>query len=517
MGSLQDRSAQFFTGLWEDIGDVARVIIKPSKLKNKLSEFSQRRKDAKQEAKLNAQIRQHFIKACNLSNEQELSVSAHKIIEEYKSRNGVKGLWLKPYEVFSHLNLPTKILTGLGLFKGASYALAPALGAWSLALPLTVFLGSRVGLARRDGLNANQEAELSEKGIVTPFRVHVKEGETFYNNVNVSENFRTAFPIMHAPKPKWVSAIYLKDSRKFSKQEAIHAFEHELLLKANDREVIEQIKTVFPENEMAQNCAMLLSVLLSETDLEIIIETVQSYDSKLVSVDHELINDKPKQKFNFVGMIQDKMAGVEVPFSHVLVNALEPFAMRKPDDKGLSSLNSAVNIEDIEFLGHMLVRGIKVQTEQAKHIQDFQQKAKYNAIGLSGALELSLASLKFREMFSDIWDEREVREKLDYASVKDVVKNIDSWGSVALKLCTHDYTKTLQADEIMELARPENKHWAQAYHEIKTSASQIPDGMNHIELKALTQQYGNATLNMLQTGKVRPPELVSTETLSVKL
>ncbi|MEE3323674.1 MAG: hypothetical protein VX196_07050, partial [Pseudomonadota bacterium] len=81
MGTTQDNHKGFLRESMDDVKAVFSVLTSPARLKAKMAEFSQRRKDNKVAARLNGQIRQQFIAAYDASDKDEYSVKLNRMLE----------------------------------------------------------------------------------------------------------------------------------------------------------------------------------------------------------------------------------------------------------------------------------------------------------------------------------------------------------------------------------------------------------------------------------------------------
>jgi hypothetical protein len=494
MRSTSSSKAGFVSGLVEDVQAVAAVLSSPSRLRAKISEFSERRKDRKIEARLNGQIRKQFITAYEASDKDEFSVKTSRTIEDYKSRNGPKSWLLKPYEAFSHWNIPSKIVTGLGLFKGASYLLAPIIGAWSLAVPMTGMIVSRMALTYKDAKNLRQEQLLAKNDEVAPIRVCVTGGALIYNGINVSDNFKVAFPVQFTKTPTWLASDYLKDKQQFSKPQRQHGFVHELSLRPQGQKILDQIKTDFSADEDMQNMAALLVLLFPKQNTAERTALIKNYASQVVNTAQ---NDKKTGLKGFFA-ISAQAERADIAMHVAIVKAFEPFAKRNLQGQGLSRLANVMTKNDVEYLAHMLGRDMTLRTEQAELIQDsYRKAAKYKALNFTERVEIALYPKHTQTMLLDLWDDSKIRQKFGFGALKDIVQNYDGWGNTALKLNTHDYAQGLSAVQIMELAQTENAHWAQVYHELKTAPELDTAHLSHIALKNLTLQFGKSAKEKL--------------------
>lgn len=496
MGTTQDNHKGFLRESMDDVKAVFSVLTSPARLKAKMADFSQRRKDNKVAARLNGQIRKQFIAAYDASDKDEYSVKLNRMLDDYKARNGAKSWLLKPYEIFSHWNIPSKIIAGLGFFKGASYILTPVMGAWALTVPLGTMIASRMALTHKDASNLRQEQQMAEKGIVAPIRVSVKNGALLYNGVNVHDNFKVAFPVRFQATPEWITAEYLKEKQHFAKHKTEHAFTHELSLRPDGAEKLAAIMARFRNDKDAQNAAALLHIVMPDSEGDAINARVAANADKMINVPAE-------KKGGYLAQVFSKTSGAgdaytEISMNAALVKAFEPFAKRMPQDLGMKPLSGALTQDDTEYLAHMLSRNLCVGDKQASLIQTMYKKnATYQMLSFTQRVEVALFPENIQTMFMELWSERHLRDKFDFSSMREIILNFDDWGAVALKINAHDYAQDLTAAQIIELSQSDNAHWAKIYHDLKTDDAISTAHLTHSALKSLTQRFGQASKEQL--------------------
>lgn len=445
--------------------DIWHVVSSPKALKDKWVESAKFRKDRALEARLNKQIRSHFIEAFNKSAQGEMKVNDIRAMAQYKQRNtGFKAALLDSYEKFSFWNLPGKIATTIGFFKAASYGLAPVMGAWAIIVPLTSFIGLRMANVHRNTANEKQEKALAARGFAPPFRVSVKDQQVFLGQDNVTNDLKSAFAIQGTDTPEWIYADYNPQKSAFNKSRRIHGPEFEALRAGIEADAHDAIYKSLGKNPDALDTAFAFHVLFP--------------------------NDSTAQ-------IIDNVSATNTPLKDI-ASILNQFTAKNHSDKGLSSLSQKFERQNLDFLVQMTQLGHEFGRPQASLVKTQLSDARFrNHLNFTEIASISYWPEDMAASFTELWRDRLYRETFSFAQCKDILTHMDAWGRTALQITEKDYARHLKGAEIIELAQPENAYWAKAYHELRQNHPEQTAALSHDDCKALVQQYGLLAIQQL--------------------
>lgn len=502
--SVPDHARGHLRGMGEFARDAGRFLVSPSLWPEKIRSSMRQRRDAATGIALNRQIRRQFMEAFNRSAGNKMSVEVNEIMRQYNVRNTLFSALLRPYEIFSLWNAPSKIAAAAAFYKGVKIALWPVMGAWGLAVPMAAFVGSRMALIHRDSRNRQQEALLAREGLVIPCTFEVRDQKVFVAGHEIDRDFTAGFPVMHRPGHGWVVSRYDSEKKRLERTETIHAAGFEGLrtgrLSPDDVDVV---RNAFKKQEPMQNCAYVLSMLLPGLPVSDVVGQVNALAQERLEVPEPAPGKSGalKKFFNRAAGRTDRNTR-EISMPEAVVRAFGPFFLTGKNDTGLEPLAGKIDLENIRYLSELLAHGIALGRESASYAAQKMNDRRFSeTLSFREIAELSLWPQKTAAIFEDLWKDRDFRGRFGFPAMQDMIANIDTWGGVALNLARHDYTRSLSENQIIELSMPENAYWAKIYHAMRVSRASETAGLSHDDLKNRIRQMGLAVDYSLATGR----------------
>lgn len=473
-----------------DISGVAAFYLKnPAVFRGKWAVWKQTRKDAATQARLNRQIRKQFIRAFNASAARKMSVETNDAMRRYKFRNGFLSALLRPYEVFTFWNMPSRIATAAVCFKAARMLLYPAMGLWGVAVPLAGFIGARMASVYTKSENKRQEEALAREGFVVPCDFEVRQGQASVMGRDIAQGAPLGFPVMHTGTPEWVVSTYDSSRKSLTSPRTIHAAAFEALrggrLSVQD---IVQIDAAFPKQPALKNCACAFAVVFPARTTDELTAEVQQLSQTIVAM------PAPQGKKQGLSAAFNRAAKPmrDVTVAEASLQALEAFCLQGAETaSGLSILAGKATPDDIRYLVHLQSLGITFDAPQAKDAVRMLKDPRFaDELSFRRIADVALLPAAQASAFDDLWKDREYRTRFGYDLLREIVRNAEGWGGVALRLARHDYARSLSGEQLAELAQPENEHWAKVYHELRLSQPETMAGVCHDTMKEAVQAHG---------------------------
>lgn len=467
----------------------------PSQFRAQMEIWSQQRQDRTQQNRLNRQVRSQFAEAFNRSAKKDMTVGLHAALCRYKRRNIFFTACLRPYEAFSSLSFPLKIATAVGFSSSLRYLLWPVIGVWGIAAPIAAFIVSRMGTIYKNSENRRQEEDFAKLGLVIPCTFTVAAQKTTVTGRLMDDGFMIGFPVMHSQTPEWITSTYNNTLKKLDNRTLTHAAEFEACRSATvtDAQAC-SIRKIFAEDASGKNCAFIFSILFPEKTACQIVSDVQQLAAETAKMPSPEFGISLSEKFALhSGTGSARKRNKSVPMPVAVVKALEPFCLRGPEDSGLSVFSGSICMDDIRFLVELQTLGLSPDAGQVQDIVRMTKDARYSGeLPLQKIVEVGLWPKDRAAVFDDLWKDREYRTRFGFDILKDMAFNIEGWGGVAVSLARHSYTQALDSAELIELALPENEHWAKAYHKLRISMSDAAHTVSHSDFKTSVQEFGLA-------------------------
>lgn len=497
------------SGAWAGLCDVAgegwNLLRHPAHLRSQIRVWAQQRRDAAIQTRLNRQIRQQFIKAFNQSASKKLSVEINESMQRYKSRNGfTAGLFTRPYEAFSSWNMPAKAIAIFALSRFLRILLWPVMGVWGVVVPLGLLVAERMTIASRDAENKRRETAFAKEGLLVPCDFEVKDGKAFVLEREVAPDMPVGFPVLRQETPEWVVTRYDAARQRLSSPETLHAADFEALLRHSlSWQDFESVEAAFPEQKTLRDCACAFSVIFPEKSVDTVVSELKTLADEKTSA----VRKAPRKNAGLSALFTGAAGKTDrLLLPEAALRALEPFCLNETKNGGLQALSGKITLDDIRFLIELGACGNVIGRKEAGEISRMLKDPRFSKeLTFRQIAEIALWPGELPAMFDDIWKDREYRERLGFESIKRMILNADSWGNVALRLVRHEYTKSLSTEQIIELAMPENAHWARAYHKMRLSLpAEVSNATGHDALKAAVQEHGLHAEKIL-TGPGRLP------------
>ncbi len=468
-------------------GIVADFVTHPSQWRPKMQEWAEKRQDGAMKTRLNRQIRSQFMQAFNLSASKKLSLEVNEDMDRYRSRNKTMSLLLRPYEAFSYFNLPLKLVTAFAFFKGLRDLLAPVMGPWAMIVPLTAFVGGRMGVAYRDAENKRQEEKFSANGLVVPCDFAVAKSTPSVMGFAVADRQPIAFPLMHQNAPEWLLSRYDETNKKLTKPETVHAAVYEAALSDMGFEADQvKINEAFPQQKSLQDFTAMMTIIFKDQSVEALILQTQELAKETVKVPVEAKKDTALS----AAFAAVNPAKREATFPEAAMKVLEPFCLRGNDGAGLSALAGRVGEGDIRFIVELQSLGHRADAAQATEALRMLEDPRLENLSFRQVMEAAMLPKAQAADLAEMLKDREYRTRFGFDMLRDMVIYAEGWGGVALKLSRHEYTKLLSDDDLRELAQPENEYWAKTYHQMRMSMKGQTQNVAHADLKKMVMELG---------------------------
>jgi hypothetical protein len=469
-------------GIVDIAGAVAPYVKSPALLLDKMKVWKQQRQDMALALRLNRQLRRQFITAFNKSAAKKMSVEVNEGMKRYAFRNTVVSALLRPYEIFAAQNAPVKIGAAMVFFRAARMALYPVMGAWSVAVPLAAFIGARMAGVYKHAENKRQEADFAEAGFVVPCDFGASEGRAQVLGRDVQDGQAFGFPVMHRDRPEWVVSSYHAAGRTLTTPATMHAAAFEALRTGR---YLPDVAAAFPGQAAAQNCAFALSVLMPALPVDGIIAAVSPMTKEIVAVPAPAV----KKEGLSAAFHRAAKPFRDVSVAEAALSVLEPFCLQGKDTAAsLAALSGRVTLDDIRSLVHLQSVGIVMGAVEAAEALRMARDPRFDGLSFRQIAEVALLPRDQSAAFDDLWKDRECRAHFDYGQLRDIVEHAQGWGGTALGLARHGYARTLSGEQLIELAQPENEHWARVYHDLRSARPDVE--VSHETFKASVQAQG---------------------------
>jgi hypothetical protein len=474
-------------------GAACNFLRNPSQLRDKMREWKRLRQEAALQARLNRQIRRQFIKAFNRSAKKKMSLEINNMMRRYKSRNGgLFAAFLRPYEAFSSWNMPAKILSMVAFAKGVRHLLWPVMGIWGVVVPLCALIVERMALVYKNAENRRQEEKLAQLGLTVPCNFEVRNGKVLVMDKEISSNLPIGFPVLHTNIPEWVVTEYDGERKGLTAPKTVHAAEFEALRRnCLSQHDVEKIKESFSGHNIQQNCVYAFSIIFPDQTIEEQVAQVRALAEERIKMPLTVNEKKRGLSAKFCHAARRQGETCDAPLPEAMLRALEPFCLYEPGDSGLSILAEKVTLGDIRYLTELQALGAGLERKQALEVVRMLKDVRFSGeLSFRQIVEVALWPAELAGTFDDLWKDREYRTRFGFDALKEMALNADGWGGVALRLARHDYSRSLSGEQIIELALPENEHWAKVYHNLRLSMPEIAQTVAHDDLKKAVQEFG---------------------------
>lgn len=472
----------------EDLSSVLTIIRDPQKIYKAAQKSWQNYNDNIKAGDINNRLRQQFIVSLNKSDRSELPHKDVRRLRALTNRNGLGSFLLKPYEIYSRFQWPFKIASALLFIKSSVLLLSSALGGWAIAAPLVILGSSRIGHALKNMQNRRDERYFKDRGYDMPPKITVRKGKAYHGQEEVGPNAQIALPLLHTEKPQWAHARFDEVRTNFTKASILHAFEFELIQQNRAHADIVALQDAFPKNETAKNCAFGLQLLLPDYRTQEIIDIVKLYEA-------ETLKEKTPATKIFK---KDKR------LTELVLAVMEPLAVQDVGGRGLSNLTHLLDEDNLNFMIKMGKLGHILTKDQGKRLHSMAQDPRFHEhMSFHQLYQMALWPEQNYKIFDDLWRESSFRKKFNFEAARDIINNLSEWGKTALVITNHDYAQDLNAEEIFELASPENEHWAQIYHDIRSSQTCDTEGVGHTELREQIKRSGRLAIQHYTKQSVR--------------
>ena len=153
-------------------------------------------------------------------------------------------------------------------------------------------------------------------------------------------------------------------------------------------------------------------------------------------------------------------------------------------------------MNDVRYLVDLKSLGVELNQKQSSEVLRMIEDPRFSkTLKFREIVEVSLWHESKAKAFEEFWKDREYRSRFGFEFAKTTIGSLNEWGGVALRLAMFDYTKNLSEQQIVELAQPENQHWAKPYHQLCTNVPQAMKTSSHESLKQLVKEFGVEATN----------------------